>query len=90
MELTLEPDLSHCIETVAKAQYERVLAILLRADDVDRSLEKELELLRLFLESADFGTLRSRCDDFLLAGKRVRVHLTSTEGVPEYDIETEA
>ena len=89
MEIILEPDLSHCIETMAKREYERVLTILLKTDDENQLLEDELELLRLFLESADFGTLRSQCDDLLLEGKRVKVHLRSTEGSPEYEIETE-
>ncbi len=89
MEITLEPNLSHCIETVAKNEYERVLAILLRAREEDRELEDTLELLRLFLESADFGSLRGACDDLLLSGRRVRVRLRSTEGVPEYEIVTE-
>ena len=81
--------LSHCIETMAKREYERVLTILLKTDDENQPLGDELELLRLFLESADFGTLRSQCDDLLLEGKRVKVHLRSTEGSPEYEIETE-
>ena len=89
MEITLEPDLSHCIETVAKREYERVLIILLKTNDENHPLQDELELLRLFLESADFGALRSQCDDLLLAGKRVKVHLRSTGGLPEYQIGTE-
>ncbi len=89
MEITLEPDLSHCIETVAKREYERVLSALLKTNDENQPLEDELELLRLFLESADFGALRGRCDDLLLAGKSVKVRLRSTEGLPEYEIETE-
>jgi hypothetical protein len=89
MEITLEPDLSHCVETVAKREYERILSLLLKGHDKDRLLEDLLELLRLFLESADFGSLRNSCDEFLLTGKRVRVRLRSTDGVPEYDIETD-
>ncbi|OPY62839.1 MAG: hypothetical protein A4E57_03887 [Syntrophorhabdaceae bacterium PtaU1.Bin034] len=89
MEITLEPNLSHCIETVAKREYERVLSLLLKRHDEDKELEDELELLRLFLESADFGSLRNRCDKALLAGKRVSVRLRSTGGAPEYDIEIE-
>ncbi|OPY69965.1 MAG: hypothetical protein A4E57_00843 [Syntrophorhabdaceae bacterium PtaU1.Bin034] len=87
MEIMLEPDLSHCIETVAKREYERVLSLLLKGRDEDKSLENELELLRLFLESADFGSLRSRCDEFLLAGKQVRVRLKLIERAPGYDVE---
>jgi hypothetical protein len=88
MEIKLEPSLDHCIETVAKNEYERVLAILLKGCE-DRQLEDQLELLRLFLESADFGSLRSRCEDLLIAGKRVTVTLRSTEQDPACDIESE-
>jgi hypothetical protein len=88
MEITLEPGLDHCIETVAKNEYERVLGILLKGSE-GRDLEDRLELLRLFLESADFSALRSRCDDALLAGKRVTVTLRSTEQGPAYEITIE-
>jgi hypothetical protein len=86
MEVKLEPNLSHCIETVAKREYEKVLSLLLRGKQEDSLLDK-LELLRLFLESADFGQLRSRCEELLLAGRRIEVILKSTHGVPPYEIE---
>jgi hypothetical protein len=44
MEIRLEPDLSHCIETVAKREYERVLSLLLKGCNEDKPLEDELEL----------------------------------------------
>jgi hypothetical protein len=87
MEIRLEPTLAGCIETVAKKEYERVLGLLLKALDEDPDLAEELELLRLFLESADFGELRSRSDVFLLAGRRVEFKLRPTGGAPGYEIE---
>jgi hypothetical protein len=87
MEIKLEPSLSSCIETVAKKEYERTLRLLLKADQEDEQLAEELELLRLFLESADLGQLRSRCDDFLLADRQVECRLTSITGAPGYEIE---
>ncbi len=86
MEVRLEPNLSHCIETVAKREYEKVLSLILGGKQEENLLD-ELELLRLFLESADFGQLRSRCDESLLAGNRIEVVLRSTQGVPPYEIE---
>ena len=86
MEVKLEPSLSHCVETVAKRRYERVLSLLLGGKQED-SLLDELELLRLFLESADLSQLRSRCEESLLAGRQVEVMLRSTHGVPPYAIE---
>lgn len=87
MEIRLEPSLSHCIETVAKREYERVLTLLLRGKEEDSRLAGELELLRIFLESADFGRLRGRCEEFLLADKRIVVTLRSVDHVPGYEIE---
>ncbi|MEW6666160.1 MAG: hypothetical protein AB1512_13200 [Thermodesulfobacteriota bacterium] len=85
-EIELKPTLSHCIETVAKREYERVLSLLLSGKQED-SLLDELELLRLFLESADFRSLRSRCEEALLAGKQTEMVLRSTDGIPPYEIE---
>ncbi len=86
MEIKLEPSLSNCIETVAKREYERVLSMLLKGDREDRQLEEELELLRLFLESADFGQLRSLSEELLLDGRRVGFTLRSTGSPPGYEV----
>jgi len=77
----------HCVETMAKNEYERVLGLLMKNNQEDSQLEARLELLRHFLESADFGTLRSRCDEFLLNGRRVIVKVTSVNKPPGYEIE---
>lgn len=84
-EINLEPSFSHCVETVAKREYERVLSLLLGGKQEDRLLD-ELELLRLFLESADFRQLRSRCEESLLAGNRVEVILKSAQGALPYEV----
>lgn len=89
IEVMLQPNLSHCIETVAKREYERVLGQLMKSGEEDSQLEQRLELLRLFLESADFGTLRSRCDELLLKGKQIEVKLKAIAEPPEYEIEIE-
>lgn len=87
MEIRLEPTPSACIETVSKREYERVLSTLLKARDEDPQSAEQMELLRLFLESADFGELRSRTDEFLLAGRRVECRLRSASQTPGYEIE---
>jgi hypothetical protein len=88
-EIVLEPNLTHCIETVAKSEYERVLSLLLKDKKEDPRLADELELLGLFLESADFGLLRSCCDECLIAGRPVKVIVRSTGGIPDWYIETD-
>jgi hypothetical protein len=85
MEVKLEPSLSHCVETVAKRRYEKVLSLLLGGKQED-SLLDELELLTLFLESADLRRLRSRCEELLLAGRRIEVILKSAQGLLPYEV----
>ena len=87
MEIMLEPTTDACIETITKKEYEKVLSALLKAPDEDPELAEELELLRIFLETADFGELRSRSDEFLLAGRRVEFSLRSKEDAPGYALE---
>jgi hypothetical protein len=69
--IELKPNLSHCIETVSKKEYERTLNLLLKGGSVDENLGERLEILRLFLESADFGHLRSQYEGYLADGKEV-------------------
>ncbi|MBN2059753.1 MAG: hypothetical protein JW882_04975 [Deltaproteobacteria bacterium] len=87
MEIRLEPNLRSCIETVAKMEYERVLGLLLKKGQVERQLEQKFELLKAFLESADFGKLRSLSEGFLLNGRRVEFILKSTGIMGSYKIE---
>ncbi len=87
MEIKFEPNLSHCIETLAKNEYEKVLGRLLKAEQEDGLLAEELELLRLFLESADFGQLRGSYEDALIEGRQVEIKLISADGAPGYKVE---
>lgn len=67
-EIVLEPDLSECIETKAKKEYDRILSRLLKGEE---GMEEELEALRIFLSSADFPRLRAEYEKYLVEGKRV-------------------
>lgn len=87
MELKLEPNISHCIETVAKRQYNRVLNVLLKGEAENEQLLEELELLRLFLETGDFRKLRGISEEFLRNGRRLEFILRSINGPPGYEIE---
>jgi hypothetical protein len=69
--IELKPNLSHCIETVSKKEYERTLNLLLKRGNVDEKLGERLEILRLFLESADFGHLRGQYEGYLTEGRKV-------------------
>jgi hypothetical protein len=69
--IELKPNLSSCIETLSKREYERTLNLLLKEGRVDEKLGERLEVLRLFLESADFGHLRGQYEGYLTEGKEV-------------------
>jgi len=70
-EIILEPDLSRCIETVAREEFRRGVQAL-AAGKGNEALAERSEVLRLFLEGADFKELRGRSEPHLLAGERVR------------------
>lgn len=84
--IELEPELSACIETRARREYQKTFNELLEQDD-NEGLQEKLELLRLFLESTDFGKLRSEYENYLVAGKRVKFILQLANGKPEYKIQ---
>jgi hypothetical protein len=69
--IELKPNLSSCIETLSKKEYERALNLLLKEGSVDEKLGERLEILRLFLEATDFGRLRSQYEGYLTEGKQV-------------------
>jgi hypothetical protein len=69
--IELKPNLSSCIETLSKREYERTLNLLLKGGSLDERLGERLEVLRLFLESVDFGHLRSQYEGYLTDGREV-------------------
>jgi hypothetical protein len=85
IEFELKPTLSSCIQTVAKREYELILRKLLKEEEKSNDLEKKLELLRLFLESTDFGELRSQYESSLRDGKTVTFKLRLINGRIEYE-----
>ena len=66
------PDLSHCIETVAKREHTAVSKQLLTPGQRNKELEEKLEILRLFLETANFKKLRAESEKRLMEGKKVK------------------
>jgi hypothetical protein len=84
--IELKPDLSNCIETLSKKEYERTLNLLLKKGPVDEELGERLEVLRLFLESADFGHLRSQYEGYLTDGKKVTFLIYPEEGKVSYQL----
>ena len=68
--IELEPELDACVETQAKRRYNQIVSELLNKGE-EKELAEKLEILRLFLESADFNKLRSESERHLLEGRKV-------------------
>jgi hypothetical protein len=73
------------IETVARDAYQRGLRSLL-AGEGDEHLAERTELLRLFLEAADFPGLRTQSEPHLLEGKKVTFVVYMHAGALKYDL----
>ena len=84
VQVELIPDLAHCIETVAKREYENLVRSYLQAGEGDTEFEEKVELLRSFLESADFKKLRRESEEYLLNGERIKFILYKEEGETKY------
>jgi hypothetical protein len=67
LRVELVPDLSHCIETAAREEYEDMLKQLLGTRQANKGLQKRLEILKLFLQTADFKRLRTESEHYLIA-----------------------
>lgn len=83
--IELEPELSACVETKARQQYEQILSELLNKGEAGELGEK-MEILRLFLESTDFSKLRNQYEKRLLAEKKVKFIIYLANGKPEYEM----
>ena len=86
LKIELIPDLTHCIETVAKREHAAVSKQLLAPGAVNRELEEKLEILKLFLESVDFKQLRVDSERQMMAGRRVKFTVYLDNGMPEYEM----
>ena len=79
VQIELVPDLSHCIETVAKREYQNLARSYLQTGEGDTEFEEKAELLRTFLESADFRQLRKESEEYLLKGQNIKFILYREE-----------
>jgi len=84
--IELKPNLSSCIKTLSKKKYDRTLNLILKKGLVNDELGERLEVLRLFLESTDFGDLRSQYEGYLAEGKKVTFQIYSEEGKVSYKL----
>ena len=87
MEIEFEPDLSHCIQTLAKREYDRLMREILETEQVDSEINQKIEMLRSFLESTDFSKLRSEYEPYIIDGNHIRFTLRSMADATEYRYE---
>lgn len=87
LQIELAPDLSHCIETVARREYSETMRKLLATGQESGELQERIELLRLFLKTMDFKELRRESEKYLAGGKKVKFVVYLNEGVPRYTIQ---
>lgn len=84
--IELFPDLSHCIETVAKQEFWNLAHSYMESEQQDKELKNKIELLKAFLESMDFGKLRSESEQYLIQGKKVKFVICWKEDKPFYEM----
>jgi hypothetical protein len=84
VQIELVPDLSHCIETVARKEHENLVKSYLQSGKGDSELRRKIELLRSFLESADFRELRKQSEGYLLKGQKIKFILHRERGKAKY------
>jgi hypothetical protein len=89
LKIELVPDLSHCIETAAKQKYAEVVRQLLSSGAGDEKLCARAELLRNFLETADFKKLREESERHLLRGRSVSFLVYLEDGIVKHDMRTQ-
>jgi hypothetical protein len=58
----------------------KALSTILKKGTEDEELSERLEVSRLFLESTDFGALRSRYEKYLEEGKKIKFRIYVIRG----------
>jgi hypothetical protein len=83
------PDIDHCIETLTRREYSRIVGQLLSSGKGKRKFSEntqKAELPRNFLETADFKKLRAESERHLVEGRYVKFVVYAEGGVPKYEM----
>ena len=86
LQIELVPDLDHCIETVARRKYNEIVGQLLASLEDSGKLREKAEILRIFLETADFKKLRSESEKHLLESENVKFVVYLEGRVTKYEM----
>lgn len=84
--IELVPNLEHCVQTRANQEYSAGMRRIMSGDS-SPGLEKRLELLKAFLEEADFSKLRRESEEHLTQGQRVKIVLSESAGPGKWSVE---
>jgi hypothetical protein len=85
--IELIPTLQHCIETTAKMEFNRLTGLYLDLGKEDADIEARLELLRDFLETADFRSLRQESNFYLIVGETVKFIISDKDDALTFRME---
>jgi hypothetical protein len=88
-QIELVPTLDLCIEGTARQEFLRITGDCLQRGKADRALEERIDLLRMFLETADFRRLRAESERHQVEGKKVRFFLYLEDGRPRYELKVD-
>jgi hypothetical protein len=81
--VVLTPRPGKCVETVARETYWRQVDACMKAiarEEPAEEMEEEIELLRLFLETADVASIRKQTEALMENGEPVQVVLKRSPG----------
>ena len=76
-QIEIEPELGRCVETTARLRHRRLVEHMLQSENVSCQEAEEADLLRVFLETADFARLRAQSEALLVEGRRVVFHIVA-------------
>ena len=86
LKIELVPDTSHCIETIARQEYWNLIQDYIRTGKGSSDFEKKVDILRGFLETADFRSLRKKSDYYLLKGQKIKFIIYQERGETKYNL----
>jgi hypothetical protein len=84
--IELLPELSHCVETRAKQEYASTMSKILSGNQ-SPGLEERLDLLKTFLETADFSRLRRESEEHMIQGRKVKFVISGFAGHSKWSVE---
>ena len=87
LKIELVPDLSHCIHTVTKREYDDTLRRLLCIKNGNKKLGKKLEMLTILLKEIDFKQLRRESEKYISEGKKVKFVFYPKNNIPKYEMQ---